>query len=170
MNKKLRLLITTKCPNNCPLCCNKNFDLDSLEGLEDLTQYDEVSITGGEPMLINVDILTRFINLLSSMKKKVYLYTSIATIDTIDMGCFSALNGITLTLHSQKDLDNFIISNKRCLERKNPLRKVSLILKYFKGMELPKDIDLSMWKVKETEWVENCPLPEGEDFKKFILF
>ena len=33
MNKKLRLLITTKCPNNCFLCYNKNFDLDSLENV-----------------------------------------------------------------------------------------------------------------------------------------
>ena len=26
---------------------------------------------------------------------------------------------------------------------------------------LPKDIDLSLWKV-----IENCPVPEGEDFRR----
>jgi hypothetical protein len=31
---------------------------------------------------------------------------------------------------------------------------------------LPKDIDLSMWKVKDMEWVKDCPVPEGEDFRR----
>lgn len=30
MNKKLRLLVTTKCNNKCPMCCNKQFNFDKL--------------------------------------------------------------------------------------------------------------------------------------------
>ena len=26
MNKKLRLLVTAKCHNKCPMCCNNQFD------------------------------------------------------------------------------------------------------------------------------------------------
>ena len=165
MNKKLRLLVTNKCYRNCPMCCNKNFDINSIRGLDDLTQYDEVSITGGEPMLVNNNILIEFVKLLHTMGKKVYLYTAVATVDTIDLGIYSFLDGITLTLHDNEDVEKFILANQRCLERKNSLRKLSLVLK---GIQLP-DVDLSMWKVRETEWIENCPLPEGEDFKKLIL-
>lgn len=31
---------------------------------------------------------------------------------------------------------------------------------------LPKDIDLSLWQVKDMEWIENCPVPEGKDFRR----
>lgn len=168
MNKKLRLLVTNKCCKDCPMCCNKNFNIDSIPGLDSLLQYDEVSITGGEPMLVDNNVLIELIKLLHTMGKKVYLYTAVATVDTIDLGIYSFLDGITLTLHSNEDAKKFILANQRCLERKNPLRKLSLVLKYFKGIQLP-DVDLSMWKVRETEWIENCPLPEGEDFKKLIL-
>lgn len=168
MNKKLRLLVTNKCYRNCPMCCNKNFDINSIRGLDDLTQYNEVSITGGEPMLVNNNILIEFVKLLHTMGKKVYLYTAVATVDTIDLGIYSFLDGITLTLHDNEDVEKFILANQRCLERKNSLRKLSLVLKYFKGIQLP-DVDLSMWKVRETEWIENCLLPKGEDFKKLIL-
>lgn len=44
----------------------------------------------------------------------------------------------------------------------------SLRLNLFPDMKalLPKDIDLSLWKVKDMEWIENCPVPEGEDFRR----
>ena len=48
--KKIRLIITKDCPNNCLKCCNKNFDLDSLPIVKDY-DCDELIITGGEPMI-----------------------------------------------------------------------------------------------------------------------
>lgn len=44
----------------------------------------------------------------------------------------------------------------------------SLCLNLFSDMKalLPEDIDLSMWKVKDMEWVKDCPVPEGEDFRR----
>lgn len=44
----------------------------------------------------------------------------------------------------------------------------SLRLNLFADMKalLPKDIDLSMWKVKDMEWVKDCPVPDGEDFRR----
>lgn len=29
-NRKLRLLVTTSCPNKCPLCCNNSWNFDEL--------------------------------------------------------------------------------------------------------------------------------------------
>ena len=44
----------------------------------------------------------------------------------------------------------------------------SLRLNLFADMKLllPEHIDLSLWNVKEMEWLENCPLPQGEDFRR----
>lgn len=50
MNKKLRLLVTAKCHNKCPMCCNKQFDFEKIPVVDRL-DYDEISITGGEPLL-----------------------------------------------------------------------------------------------------------------------
>ena len=50
MNKKLRLLVTAKCHNKCPMCCNNQFDFEKIPVVGRL-DYDEISITGGEPLL-----------------------------------------------------------------------------------------------------------------------
>lgn len=50
MNKKLRLLVTAKCHNKCPMCCNNQFDIEKIP-VVDRFDYDEISITGGEPLL-----------------------------------------------------------------------------------------------------------------------
>lgn len=98
----------TDCPNKCPMCCNNQFDFSKLP-VVDRWNYDEIMITGGEPLLFT---------------------------DT--------LVGVLISID------------------------VSLRLNLFPDMKalLPKDIDLSLWKVKDMEWVENCPVPEGEDFRR----
>lgn len=53
MNKKLRLLVTDKCPNKCPLCCNNQFDLEKIPVVE-RWDYDEISITGVEPLMFDL--------------------------------------------------------------------------------------------------------------------
>lgn len=50
-NKKLRLLVTEKCHNKCPMCCNNKFDIEKIP-VVDRFDYDEISITGGEPLFI----------------------------------------------------------------------------------------------------------------------
>lgn len=50
MNKKLRLLVTAKCHNKCPMCCNNQFDFEKIPVVDRL-DYEEISITGGEPLL-----------------------------------------------------------------------------------------------------------------------
>lgn len=47
-NKKVRLLVTSDCPNNCPKCCNKLYDLNTVP-IIDRWDYEEFNITGGEP-------------------------------------------------------------------------------------------------------------------------
>lgn len=56
----------------------------------------------------------------------------------------------------------------RTREIQNPYRLPSLRLNLFPDMKalLPEAIDLSMWAVKDLAWLEDCPLPAGEDFRR----
>lgn len=79
-NKKLRLLVTKECHNNCPKCCNKLYDLDSIP-IIDRFDYDEVCITGGEPMLdlpkvVKIAEMFKTAATVLGKEVKVYLYTA----------------------------------------------------------------------------------------------
>lgn len=174
MNKKLRLLVTTKCPNRCPMCCNNSWDFDKLPVVE-RWDYDEIMITGGEPLLHYIEVIHLVQNIKEICKimgykiPKFYVYTALfeswainKTIDVVD--------GIVLTPHSKKDVELFVIFNSILLyqESYSFYKTKSLRLNLFPNIKklLPKDIDLSMWKVKDIEWIKDCPVPEGEDFRR----
>jgi molybdenum cofactor biosynthesis enzyme MoaA len=53
--KKLRLLVTERCARSCSGCCNHDWDLAALPTCESYAGYDEVLLTGGEPMLYPED-------------------------------------------------------------------------------------------------------------------
>lgn len=168
--KKLRLLITKDCPKNCEECCNKEWDLDSLPIVEHYN-YDEIILTGGEPFFREAHnktwALVQYLKyIIPNSDRKLYVYTTDAwaVYDYLE-----EFDGMTLTLHEQKDVNNFIAANDAInqLLEKMPSAKRSLRLHIFKGIVLPKDIDLSNWKVKDNiEWIKNCPLLIDEEFKR----
>lgn len=181
MNKKLRLLVTAKCHNKCPMCCNNQFDFEKIPVVDRL-DYDEISITGGEPLLAECgcktfDLVDSIKNIQQAMglpESKFYLYTSYFGGVTLKI-CSDDFDGICLTPHKKVDVEEFIDINAKMLEQKrngelndcfNP--DCSLRPNLFADMKalLPKDIDLSLWKVKEMEWIKDCPVPEGEDFRR----
>lgn len=182
MNKKLRLLVTAKCHNKCPMCCNNQFDIEKIPVVDRL-DYDEISITGGEPMLAreSCEKVLRLVHSFCSVRKaigmpmpKFYLYTAFFDFDTISLSSF-IFDGICLTPHSKVDVEKFIDINIKMLASKNSgdaykefNPNCSLRLNLFTDMKdlLPKDIDLSLWKVKEMEWIKDCPVPEGEDSRR----
>lgn len=172
MNKKLRLLVTTDCPNKCPMCCNNQFDFSKLP-VVDRWNYDEIMITGGEPLLftdtlVEVLISIKELSSLTGNHPKLFIYTADCTNKIIKV--LPHVDDIVLTLHKQSDIVHFIELNKFILVHKTQfyIRDTSLRLNLFPDMKalLPKDIDLSLWKVKDMEWIENCPVPEGEDFRR----
>lgn len=167
MNKKLRLLVTSNCPNKCPLCCNNQFNIEEIPTIDkyDILQYDEVEITGGEPMLYpdNLANLTMFLALSAFRKHKlkIYLYTS--KIPTREV--LATIDGICYTPHSKKDVEEFIQKHEE-IEAFNHL---SLRLNVFPEVRkfLP-DIISSEWKIKQMQWIKDCPVPEGEDFRRLL--
>lgn len=175
-NRKLRLLVTTDCPNHCPMCCNNQFDFDKLKRVEDF-DYDEIMITGGEPLLFpgRVEELARSIKTLNPILypdesvPKIYVYTSIASLVPFKK-ILNIVDGVVLTPHSKEDVQRFLNLNSflGMYLRSYPELNPSLRLNLFKNIKdmLPEDIDLSLWQVKDMEWIKDCPVPKGEDFRR----
>lgn len=182
MNTKLRLLVTEKCHNNCPMCCNKQFDLKGLP-VVDRWDYDEIMITGGEPLASNKCasyLMDLILGIRATWKAcgwngKIYLYTSTRRADLV-IKIIPYLDGIVYTPHNRRELHTFMqFAPSMSFRRK--VTDQSLRLNLFKEM-----VDAAvtgygghlikkMWQIKPMEWVPNCPLPEGEDFRriKFLL-
>ena len=180
MNKKLRLLVTAKCHNSCPLCCNKQFDLFSLPTV-DRWNYEEIILTGGEPLssITNVNFLIEFIKSIKNIQKahgfpisKFYLYTSTHDSNML-IKVIKHLDGITYTPHNNEErctLLKFTIA----LGYRDPsfYEDKSLRLNLFPEdyQELIGGVNGSMlkefWEAKEIKWLKNCPVSEGEDFKR----
>jgi len=171
-NKKLRLLVTTKCPHHCPLCCNNSWNFDELPRVN-RWNYQQIMITGGEPLIhpVRVQLLAHTIRSIADMQgtnPEIFLYTSICDrrLDRI----LDSVSGIVLTPHDKDDVEKFLKTNNRFLEMKRVgyWSTISLRLNLFKDIKemLPAETDLSLWKIKDMEWIKDCPVPEGEDFRR----
>ena len=160
---KLRLLLFKDCNRKCPGCCNKDWDLDNLPICNSFKEYEEIILTGGEPML-KPDLILKVIDKIKEENPtaKIIMYTAFLNSPKL-IEIVNKLDGITFTLHEQKDvniaLKNLIILNHR-------YSKKSLRLNVFKNINL-KGITLNNWKIKDNiVWIKNCPLPKGEILMK----
>lgn len=166
--KKLRLLLFEKCNRNCPGCCNNDWDLKSLPVLtivHDVKKYDEVLLTGGEPMLEPLTVINTILSIRRYNRKcKIFLYT--AKVDNIEdvKAVMNHVDGLTITLHEQKDIGPFLLLNSFLLMAGVKRHEKSFRLNIFKSVDVEDGIDFSLWKIKYTEWIKNCPLPKGEVF------
>lgn len=192
MNKRCRLLLTAKCPNNCPLCCNKQFDLLQEVPVISRWDYDEFILTGGEPLYPTSENFCKFLDTLETIqsfmgrKPLVYLYTSVCHPGRWnDIIC--RLDGITYTVHTldnARELIQFIhvlnnrdngydsiFPNLECLPSKSLWLNLFPEGSKFIDAELAKspykweDV-AEVFKIRQMEWKENCPVPEGEDFRR----
>lgn len=164
---KLRLLMTQECDRNCPGCCNKDWDLENLPKFRcgEVQNYSSIIITGGEPLLFGEELLNNITWFKSSTKAPVIVYTAMLRRIELFQRVLSTCDGITLTLHENYDVEDFLRLNGELL--KGDFHFKSLRLNIFKGIEIPKDTNLTLWKIKDNiEWIENCPLPSDEVFKR----
>lgn len=168
MKKTLRLIYTPICNRSCEGCCNKDFDLPNLPR-PDHFNYDEIFITGGEPLLF-VDEVLGFIKALRLITKaKIYIYT--AYLSGHGAGDFlrilKAVDGITLTLHEPRDWQLFQQLQSVINLRPEVTHDKSLRLNVFKGIETDIDLIPNYWRIKDNiEWIKNCPLPPNEVLMK----
>jgi len=165
--KTLRLLLWEECPRNCSGCCNKDWDLKTLPCVRvaDYVGYDEIILTGGEPMLYPCKLLQIIHALRSWSEAKLYLYTAQCQPALLSM--LHYVDGLTVTLHEQSDVANFDLFNSFRREMFDKYGKKSLRLNIFKGIDTS-ELNLEDWQVKDNmEWIKNCPLPENETFARW---
>jgi len=168
MKKTLRLLVTKNCNRSCEGCCNKQWNLKKLPlvNFNEINNYKEIILTGGEPM-IDPNKIFKVINKIKQKNKDLSIYMYTAKIDNITAIklLLMLLDGITITIHEEKDWTSFLNLNNRLNEYE---LKKSLRLNIFKEAGYQEFTNSNKWVIKKNiEWIENCPLPENEEFKKW---
>ena len=164
---KLRLLLFEDCNRNCPGCCNKDWDLKNLPVEKDFSEYDIVMLTGGEPMLYPHLVLAMIGEVRKQSEAQVYVYT--AKVDDLVSSAIvlDRADGITLTLHTQDDVEKFLHFNTLISQSPSLKEGKSLRLNVFKDIVVWGNT--SRWNVKyDIEWIEDCPLPEDEKFARMV--
>ena len=161
MNKKLRFIVTYDCPRNCEGCCNKDFSPPPKISMPQVLSgiYKEIYITGGEPLLYPKDLVNFLIkSRIFQPETKLFLYSAEASNLLNWVKILPYLNGLTFTLHEDKDFDA-LLDLQECLEDLSQyLPQQSLRLNNF-----TKKYVAHYWETKQVEWIKNCPLPKGED-------
>ena len=170
MKKTLRLLLFEECDRSCSGCCNKDWDLNTLPVCEDFTGYDEIILTGGEPMLYPERIL-KVVDLIRSVTEvPIFVYTAKCDHPITFLNILSVVDGVTLTLHNKEDVLSFLslMWEMRNTTRWNVLSK-SLRLNIFKEVEFNFKADFHPWVIKNgIQWIKDCPLPSNEVFMRLI--
>lgn len=173
MKDTLRLITTYKCNRNCKGCCNKQlrFRKDNIPVVGDMSKYNTVIITGGEPMLFPFEVSSLCRAIKSLYNPQIILYTAFI-LPVLEFEYFfdRLLDGLTLTLHTQADA-TILTDVEDALAYRFAGRQITRRLNIFKGVNL--DIkNPQLWTIKDNmEWIPDCPVPENEDLKKLaVLF
>jgi len=173
MKTTARILITQQCNRNCSGCCNTYKTVMNtakhISNLNDMNKYDEIIITGGEPMLK----VNRTILIIKQIKKinpkaKIYLYTALFREEMHDI--IKLVDGIQISLHAEADCEDVV-----GFEKFEHMALDYYHDKTFRAYIEPKVahrlfINPKVWTRLEIKpWMEegNCPLPSHEEL--FIL-
>ncbi len=165
---KARIIWTFDCKRKCPNCCNnyKNIlnNATELNSLSELKDYEQIMITGGEPMLYP-DKLISFIKTIKNINPtaKLFLYTAWYNEKIVEI--IKLLDGIQYSLHSQstiKDIEDFYVF-QRNISHHNSEKSFRLFI----DSDITSTITIipNLWKRIEIKpWIKEgeCPLPQGE--------
>lgn len=166
---KLRLVLTHRCDRACPGCCNKQINWAKVPTFKgDYALYDEVLITGGEPLLVP-DLLVKTIREIrkGNPRAKIILYTAKLDMPFVLADVMLLCDGATITLHEPADRGLFsdLAAEVHRHPADYPLYAKSLRVNVFEevGPFMAAYYEEIGWSVKENiKWIENCPLPDGE--------
>lgn len=111
--KIIHLVITEKCDRKCPLCCNKQYDMNSIELVtdEELKNAETIFLTGGEPFAyeepcwIAWELRQMYPNI-----KYIYVYTNALELyEYLHQGReLYAIDGVTISIKNEYDYKVFI--------------------------------------------------------------
>ena len=169
--KIARVITTLACGRSCEYCCNKYETLTQLRKkireISEVWDYDQILLTGGEPMLQPKRIIEICQKLRDSRYPgKIYMYSAKWTTELWDV--LEYLDGIHFTLHtaSQDDVSDFMNFQNmiRCFPEKSFRCYIS------PSIAAPIRIYPNLWTRLEIKpWIPEgkCPLPSNEEL--FIL-
>ena len=170
-NKKLRLLVTKKCHNDCEKCCNKLYDLNKVP-VVDRFDYEEINITGGEPLLLGEELFDLVMSLkflstrINGKPCRIYVYTAIPKYKIeVLAGIVPYIDGLCVTPHTDDDIVGLRKFNnfKKAINCKHLSLRMNLFADIKQKLH-PEDLE--GWKLKDMEWLDDCPVPAGEDFRR----
>lgn len=109
--KIIHIMITEKCDRNCPYCCNKQYDLSTIEKVtdEELREAEMVFLTGGEPFAYFEDPCAYAMHLKMHFSniKKVIIYTNAYELMVYlkNGGKIYCIDGLTISVKNKNDLE-----------------------------------------------------------------
>ncbi len=169
---KARIIVTTKCNRHCKGCCNDQEAFKNIECLDDinsLLEFEEIIITGGEPMLIASEVYL----FLSDLRKrllypgKIYIYTALFNELLIEdySRIMDFADGLTYTLHyeaTDQEVTWLAFLSKLLPCMADRVYRLSIDSRLYNRYDFS-NIDLSAWSViRKIQWQDNCQLPPGE--------
>lgn len=166
--RKARLILTWDCLRRCPRCCNDSLNRDAIprvDRYEDLDEFDEVIITGGEPMLDAAATLD-FCRELKRLRPEriVYLYSSLWDPAMYDL--LQLIDGIHYTVHdpmSPRDGYGFDAMQIAISVARSEGRELSCRLYVEASVTRPVQIYPFLWdRVEIFAMKEECPAPSDE--------
>lgn len=170
--KTARVIITFDCKRNCDGCCNTYTSVMQqakwIDSIKPLREFDEICVTGGEPML-NPDKTIKFLLILmsESCTDQVYLYTALYSPHIVRT--WGLIKGIHYTIHypaKRKDLWGFWKMQRILRKRLKKTGKLDSNRLYIDPRVTQKiTVQYHLWKeVRNNPWIPEgkCPLPEHE--------
>lgn len=163
--KSARLIVTYKCKHDCSGCCNKQLnksEIPEINSIEELKDYDEIIITGGEPFLFPDKLKELISEIKKNGNQKIIIYTTPEYTIEDFYEVLKLIDGITITIHNEEDLTKY---KKQCSDLRyvGNFENKTLRLNVFNPI---RDMILNVvelfFEVKYIDWIENCPLPENE--------
>jgi len=153
-----RLIVTYDCEKDCAGCCNRDW-----KGLParviDRYDYEEILITGGEPLLFPGKLAKLIGDLRGRTEAKIFVYTACLTgfREIAELA-----DGMTLTLHDCEDgrrFHDFVLRNAFWMAG----YRGSLRLNVFLPARGTPEFYPWSFRVKFQEWIKDCPLPANEE-------
>lgn len=158
-----RVVCTYKCNRSCPGCINTLHTEMKVPpiGLADLGRYDEIILTGGEPLMFP----TKLIELADHLKdSRLILYTNAPSYPQL-FAASQFFKGITISLHDSEDAHRFNRHFKRFWGTPDVWDTVPLFfIRVYASVKTKVELfESAQYKMCEWKHPEDCVLHPNED-------
>lgn len=168
-----RLIVTYRCNRSCPGCCNTHDNgVREIDDIRELLKYDEIVITGGEPMLIKEKLFHLILQLRDmDYKGKIFMYTAFWNDGIYSNEILQSLDGITFTIHAEVNMRDAIMW-KKLSESLRLVKNSRLFIdeRVWDKFVNPDSRRIYLWdEVRKLEWKDECKPAEHEELLYFPL-